>query len=239
MYMGFFGIIDVVVIVLALLFMFIGYKRGFMNKMITIICVLVIIGLSVALCGHMAEMMRDNHIFYDGIYKDVNAKVGNAIEEAGTNATVKQVVAKALHLPEWIASLFVLSAQNEIAINYQAAISEKISMLLMKTIAFGFLFVGMIIVMIILKIIANALRENKFVRVVDGIFGMALYLLIYILIVSVFFFVLNILVEKEVISSTTGFIAKDLQLMDTSKFSMSRWLLKGNLISSIREVFIK
>ena len=93
--------------------------------------------------------------------------------------------------------------------------------------------------MIILKLIAKALRENKFVKVVDGIFGMALYLFIYLLIVSVFFFVLDILVEKEVISSTTGFIAEDLQLMDTSKFSMSRWLLNGNLISSIRDLFIK
>ena len=239
MYMGFFGIIDAVVIVLALLFMFIGYKRGFMNKMITIICVLVIIGLSIALCGHMAEMMRDNHIFYDGIYKDIEQKVAAAIAEAGEDATVKQAVAKAIHMPEWIASLFVLSIQNELAANYQAIISEKVSMLLMKIIAFGILFAAMIIVMIILKVIANALRENKFVRVVDGIFGIALYLLIYVMIVSVFFFVLNILVEKEVISSTTGFIAEDLQLMDTSKFSMSRWLLKGNLISSIREVFIK
>ena len=71
------------------------------------------------------------------------------------------------------------------------------------------------------------------------IFGIALYLLIYVALVSVVFFVLDILVEKEVISSTTGFIAEDFQLMNTNNFSLSRWLLKGNLISSIRNMFVK
>ena len=239
MYMGFFGIIDAVVFLLGLIFLFVGYKKGFMGKMITIICVLVLLGLSITLCGHLAEMFKDNHIFYDGIYDSINASLNDAIKEAGENATVKQAVAKALNIPEWIAALFVLSSQNELAASMVNPLSEKLTMFLLKLIAFGILFVGMILVMIILKIIAKALRENKFVKVVDGLFGMALYLFIYLLIISVFFFVLDILVEKEVISSTTGFIAEDLQLMDTTKFSMSRWLLKGNLISSIRQVFVK
>ena len=239
MYMGFFGIIDAVVVLLGIIFMFIGYKKGFMGKMITIVCVLVLLGLSITLCGHLAEMFKDKHIFYDGIYDSISETIHNAVAEAGEGATVKQVIAKTLHLPEWIAALFVLSSQSEVVTPVmESELSLKVTMLLLKLIAFGILFVGMILVMIILKIIAKALRENKFVKVVDGIFGMALYLFIYLLIISVFFFVLDILVEKEVVSSTTGFIAEDLQL-GTENFSMSRWLLKGNLISSIRQVFVK
>ena len=188
---------------------------------------------------HLAEMFKDKHIFYDGIYDSISETIHNAVAEAGEGATVKQVIAKTLHLPEWIAALFVLSSQSEVVTPImESELSLKVTMLLLKLIAFGILFVGMILVMIILKIIAKALRENKFVKVVDGIFGMALYLFIYLLIISVFFFVLDILVEKEVVSSTTGFIAEDLQL-GTENFSMSRWLLKGNLISSIRQVFVK
>lgn len=238
MYMGFFGVIDAVVVLLGLVFLFLGYRKGFMGKMVTIIGVLVLIGLSITLCGNMAEMMRDKDIFYPGISKDIGNSINAAIAEAGENATVKQAVAKALHIPEWIAALLVLSTQNELASAQAGILTEKISMFLMKVIAFGILFLGMLLIMIILKVIAKALRENKFVRVVDGIFGMALYLFIYLLIISVFFFVLDILVEKEVISSTTGFIAEDLQL-GTTNFSISRWLLKGNLISSIRQVFVK
>ena len=239
MYMGFFGIVDAVVIVLGLLFMFIGYKRGFMTKMVTIICVLVLFGLSIVLCGHMAQMFKDYDIFYGKIYASVDNSITEAISGAGENPTVKQALAKAIHLPEWIVGMFVSSIKDDPAALHQPVMAEKITMLYLKLIAFGILFVGMIIVFIILKIICKALRENKFVRVVDGLFGMALYLFIYVLIISVFFFVLNILVEKEVISSTTGFFAEDLQLMDTSKFSISRWLLTGNLISSIRDLFIK
>ncbi|MBR6071976.1 MAG: CvpA family protein [Acholeplasmatales bacterium] len=238
MYMGFFGIIDAVVVVLGLIFMFVGYKKGFMSKMATFVCVLVLIGLSIVLCGHMAEMMKDKDMFYSSIYDKIYSGANSAVAEAGESATVKQALSKALNMPEWIVSLFVMSIKDEPAAGIIDTLSEKTTMFIMKAIAFGILFVGMILVLIILKIIAKGLRENKFIRVVDGIFGMALYLFIYLLIVSVFFFVLDILVEKEVISSTTGFIAEDLQL-GTTNFSISRWLLKGNLISSIRNVFVK
>lgn len=238
MYMGFFGIIDAVIVVIGLLFLFVGYKKGFMSKMATIICVLVLIGLSIVLCGHMAQMMMDKDIFYSSIYNKIYSGAESAVAEAGESATVKQALAKALNMPEWIVSLFVMSIKDEPAAGLVKTLSEKTTMFIMKAIAFGILFVGMIIVMIILKIIAKGLRENKFIRVVDGIFGMALYLFIYVLIISVFFFVLDILIEKDVISQTTGFIAEDLQL-GTTNFSISRWLLKGNLISSVRETFIK
>ena len=114
MYMGFFGIIDAVVVLLGIIFMFIGYKKGFMGKMITIVCVLVLLGLSITLCGHLAEMFKDKHIFYDGIYDSISETIHNAVAEAGEGATVKQVIAKTLHLPEWIAALFVLSSQSEV-----------------------------------------------------------------------------------------------------------------------------
>ena len=237
--MGFFGIIDAVVVVLGLLVMFLGYRRGFMNKMITILGVLVLLGLSIVLCGHLAEMMKDYNFIYGDIYRGIYDGIGNAIKDAGTNATVGQAAASALHLPEWIASLFVMGIKDELAATYQAIMADKITMFFMRLIAFGILFVGMIIIMIILKIIAHALRENKFIRVVDGIFGIALYLFLYILFISIVFFVLDILIDNRVISSTEGFIAQDFQLMDTTKYSLSRWLLKGNLISTIKNIFTK
>lgn len=239
MYLGFFGIIDIVIVVLGLLFMFIGFKKGFMNKMVTIICVLVLLGLSIVLCGQMAEMLKTYNIFYGDIYNSIHAKLTEAVNNAGNDPTVSQALAKSLNMPEWIVSLFVLSIKDQAAVGMVPEITERVTMFFMKLIAFGILFVGMIIVLIILKIIASALRENSFVRIVDGIFGMALYLFIYVLLISVVFFVLDILVEKNVISQTTGFLAEDLQLSHLENFSMSRWLLKGNLISSIRNVFVK
>lgn len=250
MYMGFFGIIDAVIILLALLFMFIGFKRGFMNKMITILCVLVLIGLSIMFAGNLSEMLKDYNFFYKNINDGVNASIVSSMTELGSKATAKVVFSRALHLPDWLSwftGMFVSGYGDQVvtaSAQYNGEflttiISNKATMFYMRLIAFTILFVGMTIVFIILKAIANALRENSFIRVVDGILGMALYLLIFAAIVSVVFFVLDILVEKNVISSTTGFIAEDFQLMDTTKFSMSRWLLKGNLISVIRNMFVK
>ena len=250
MYLGFFGIIDAVIVVLALLFMFIGYKRGFMNKMVTIVCVLVLIGLSFFLCGHLAAMLKDYNIFYKGINDGVNASITSTMNELGSKATARVVFGRALHLPDWLAwfsGLFVSSYADQVVTAeaqvggqlLTTVISDKATMFYMNLIAFAILFVGMLIIFIILKAITSSLRENSFVKVVDGIFGIALYLLIFAAIVSVVFFVLDILVDKGVISSTTGFIAEDFQLYDATKFSMSRWLLKGNLISVIRNLFVK
>ncbi len=250
MYFGFFGIIDAVLVLLAILFMIVGYKRGFMNKMVTFVCVLVIIGLSVMFSGNIAEMLKDYNIFYKGINDGVNASITNTMAELGSKATAKVVLARAFHLPDWLGWFagFFCSSYGDTVVTAGAKvgdvalttiIADKATMFYMRLIAFAFIFAAGIILLIILKVITNALRENSAVRVIDGIFGIALYLLIYAALVSVVFFVLDILVEKNVISSTTGFIAEDFQLMNTNNFSISRWLLKGNLISTIRNMFVK
>ncbi len=250
MYLGFFGIIDAVIVLLGIIFMIVGYKRGFMNKMVTFVCVLVIIGLSVMFCGNLAEMLKDYNIFYKGINDGVNASVTSTMAELGDKATAKVVLARAFHLPDWLSwfSGLFCSSYGDTVVTASAKvdgqflseiIANKATMYYMRMIAFAFIFVAGIILLIILKVITNALRENSAVRVIDGIFGILLYLLIYAALVSVVFFVLDILVEKSVISSTTGFIAEDFQLAHTENFSMSRWLLKGNLISTIRNLFVK
>jgi hypothetical protein len=107
----------------------------------------------------------------------------------------------------------------------------------MKGIAFVILAFAFSFVLIILRILANTLRKSSIIKAIDGIMGMALYLLIYVVILSLLFFILNIMVTKEVITGNAlEFIKTDLQL-ETDELRISKFLYNGNLFNSIKELF--
>lgn len=234
--LGIVGIIDIVVILLGILFLFIGFKRGFMNKMIGLLGVLVILGLSIVLASNFAEFLKNRELIYPSIYDSVLEKMNAASQEAGEGASSADIIAKALGIPSLFAS-FIAGKIEATPQELPALVAEKLGTYAMKGIAFLILVFAFSLVFIILKILANTLRKSAIIRVIDGLLGMALYLLIYVVIISLLFFILNILVTKGVITGgTLEFIETDLQL-NTDALRISKFLYNGNLFNSIKELF--
>ena len=234
--LGIFGIIDIVVILFGIMFLFIGFKRGFMNKMIGLLGVLVMFALSLVLASNFAEFLKNRELIYPSIYDSIYEKMQAASIEAGEGASNADIIATALNIPNLFAS-FIAGKIEATPAELPALVAEKLGTYAMKGIAFLILAFAFTLVFIILKILANTLRQNAIIKTIDGLLGMALYLLIYVVIISLLFFILNILVTKEVITgSTLEFINTDLQL-NTDAFRISKFLYNGNLFNSIKELF--
>ncbi len=234
--LGIFGIIDIVVVVFGILFLILGFKRGFMNKMIGLLGVLVMLALSLVLASNFAEFLKNRGLIYPSIYDSVFEKMQAVVSEAGEDASTADIIAKALNIPSLFAS-FIASKIEATPAELPALVAEKVGTYSMRGIAFLILVFAFSLVFIILKILANTLRKNSIIQTIDGLLGMALYLLIYVVILSLLFFILNILVTKEVITgSTLEFIKTDLQL-DTEAFRISKFLYNGNLFNSVKELF--
>ena len=234
--LGIFGIIDIVVIIIGILFLIIGFKKGFMNKMIGLLGVLVMLALSIVLASNFAEFLKNREIIYPSIYDSVFTKMQDVVNEAGEGASTADIIAKALNIPSLFAS-FIASKIEATPAELPAMVAEKVGTYAMRGIAFLILAFAFTLIFVVLKILANTLRKNSIVKTIDGLLGMALYFLIYIVILSLIFFILNILVTKEVITgSTLEFINTDLQLK-TDAFRISKFLYNGNLFNSIKELF--
>lgn len=234
--LGFFGIIDVFVVLLGILALFIGFKKGFMNKMIGLLGVLVMLALSITLAPNFAEFLKNREIFYPGIYSSIFDKMSSVVQEAGEGATTTDIIANALHIPGLLAS-FIAGKIDVTPEELPNAVATQLGGYAMVGIAFAILALLFTIVFVVMKILTNTLRKNSIIRTFDGILGMAFYLLIYTLIISLIFFILNLMVTKGAITGDTlKFIETDLQL-NSDAFRISKFFYNGNIFNSIKELF--
>ena len=208
-----------------------------MRKVIGILGVLVIFGLAVFLCSNFAEMLINHKIIYPSIYNGVYNKMAKEVAEAGSDATVADIIQAALGCPSLIAVFLAGKINVSSTEELPTVVAEKLGTYAMHAIAFLILIIAMSLVLIILKVIANSLRKNTLIKTVDGIMGMALYLLIYVAILSLAFWGLKALMENNVIQGQSReFIITDLQL-ETNAARLSKFLYNGNLFASVQELF--
>ena len=237
MNLGFVGIIDIIVIIVGLIVCFLGFSKGFMNRIIGILGILVIFGLAVFLSSNFAEMLINNNIIYPKIYNGIFSKMAEEVANAGSDATVADIIESALHCPAIIAVFIAGKINCNSTEELPDLVATKLGTYAMHAIAFLILIFAMSLVLIILKVVANSLRKNTLIKTIDGIMGMALYLLIYVAILSLLFWGLRALMENNVLQGNAReFIITDLQL-DTEANRLSKFLYNGNLFSSIQELF--
>ena len=84
--------------------------------------------------------------------------------------------------------------------------------------------------------IANILRTNKLVRIVDGLLGSILYITIFAVGVCLLFCLLSYFMKQDWFSGARNWIEVDMQLT-TDKFRLSKLVYNGNIIKRIFELF--
>lgn len=237
------GIIDIVLVIGAILFFIIGYKKGFIKKIISLAGILVVLIFSFIYCGQFAQFLIHHDVFYPDIYQNINTNILTNLEgkNIAADATVVDVLVEGLNVPRFIANLIgngVMNQGSELptAAAMADAIAQYLSTTLMSIIAFFILAVGIFVITLILKLIASVLRTNKLVRFVDGILGSLLYVTIFACIVCVIFCILSYFMDKEWFSSARQWLEVDMQL-NTDKFRISKFVYNGNILKRFLDLF--
>lgn len=239
------GIVDIVIILVAIILMVVGYKKGFIKKLISLAGILVIVVFSVMFCGQFAEFMKHHGIFYPSINESIcNNIIGN-FEEKGIEITVLSVseaLEQGLNVPKFFADIICNGIENGSAelpaIEAAGRISEYLSSIVMTIIAFFILLIGTFLIVLILKLVADALRTNKLIKFVDGVLGMIFYLAVYAVIICVLFYALSIFIDQEWFTPAREWLNVDMMLEDDSKFRISKAIYESNILKRILDLFI-
>lgn len=241
---GFFGLIDVILLIGALIFIILGFKKGFMKKAISLIGILVIIGFSIVYAGQFAKFLIQNDIIYPSVFDRINGNILDklATQDIAVDSTCADVLHKVLGVPEFIANLIGSSIKNSsnepiTAANMANSIAVYLSTLAMNVISFFILALGLFIIILILKLIASILRQSKIIRGIDGILGIVLYLTIYSCIVLFVFCLLFVFMNQEWFSSAKEWLTVDMQL-DNDNFRVSKFVYEGNIFKNILTLFM-
>ncbi|MCR5231705.1 MAG: CvpA family protein [Acholeplasmatales bacterium] len=232
---GFTGLLDIIIIVLGLLSLLIGFKKGFMSKMVSLIGIIAIIIFSVFYASQFAGFLKSHNIIYPGIYDNVSSKI---IEGLGDKAdyTVAEAI-QASGFPGFLANWIAGAVGDVSTAEIVASVSEQIAGWIMNVIAFGILFVLCLIVLITLKIIIKVVRNATFVRVVDGILGAVLYLALYLVAITALFALLNIFYYQDWFATPREWLNTDMAMNDPGAFRISKALFERNFFVVIISMF--
>ena len=103
------GIIDIVMVRGAIIMLFVGYKKGFITKILSVASILLIIIFSFFFASTLTGYLKDWNLIYpnilSGITNNINANLENV--DVPADATTVQAVSILLHIPEWIAQPIV------------------------------------------------------------------------------------------------------------------------------------
>lgn len=237
---GILGILDIVIFLGAVIAIFAGYKLGFIKKVLSLVGILAILGISFFYCTGLAGIFIEADIIYPNIYQPMVDKMLVKVGEYGLTAesTVVEFFEVGLGIPKFLANMIadsidgidVATSANQIC----ELIAGHLTTMIMNIICFVIIAVALIIVIAILKAIANGLRELKIVRVFDGILGAVLYLALYIAGMFAIFALLDWFMTMEWFAAVKDFLVVDMQL-DTESFRISKWIYEHNVLLNVFE----
>lgn len=231
--LGITGIIDILIIVVGLLVIFIGYLRGFMNKALSIVGLVVIFAFSLFFCGQLAGLFKSSGIIYDSLYSSIVKKV-----DGNLNVRFAVTVEKSFGIHPAIATSLAFILGNPAKNLSVEETSEILASKGTQVIAFLIIFIVLSIALLVLKIISASLREQKVIRKIDGIFGIFLYLVLYAIALMVIFFILDLVYRYGGIEDFNHWLEVDLAL-NSDKFRIGKNLLANNYLVTIINLFIK
>lgn len=227
------SIISVVIILLFLLFTFLGYKHGFMQKFLSIANGVCGFAFSVLFCGKFSNIFTYK-LFGDKFSEKFLANIQNSdtylkFKSSETSAEFLEE----LGVPSFISKLI----SSELPVDKAAqSLADTLSKFVCILISFVILFIGTTILIFVLKLLVGILRKAILIRIVDGILGIIFYDILFYLFVCVVFLVLSLVMQTSSFDSLNNFISNDFQL-GTDSFRLSKYLYENNLIGNFFRIF--
>lgn len=237
------GIIDVVLVIVVVIFLVLGWKHGFLVKIVEMASgVFGIVGsillakpfstildrwIGEAIGSKIYEyLVTRSDIFTEQFtYENRVAVITNAFE--GMNLPAFMI--------EWIAGAINVEDMTTTLVD---TIAPYIKSLALLVISFIVLFFGSIIVFFILKILAKMITSIPIIKQIDKILGVLFGLVKVAAIVFILFFLLGLLLTIPAINEAIGpFLQEDMQL-GADQFRLSKWIYDNNILSSLVNILI-
>lgn len=154
-------IFDVIILSLLAFSAFIGYKKGLVGVLVSIIALAVSIILAIILQGTLSDYLYNDTT----IGKTVETNIQNTLDEQVKNVDTKENKNNFINM-------FVNT--DEITQNIEKGLSKKITKLVLKGISFAIIFVIVFIICYILSMILNIVFKLPILNSVNKIGGVGL-----------------------------------------------------------------
>lgn len=234
-----FGIIDIGIVLTVIIFVVIGWKKGFLLK---------IVEMASGIFGLLGSIILARP-FSTVLDKWIGEAVGLKINEyllsrtdlfsQGLNEVNVRAAFEGMSLPTFMVDWIVESIDfDQVTLSIIEVVQPFVKSLALLVIAFIVLFFGSMVIFFILKILAKLVTSIPFIKQVDKVFGALFGLLKVAALIYVLLFVLALLITIPAINGLIGdFLAVDMQL-GTEQFRLSKWLYDNNVLKQVIDVFI-
>ena len=238
-----FGIIDVAIVAAVIIFAILGWKHGFLVKIVEMASGLFGLLASVLLARPFSSVL--DGWFGESIALKINEYLLSRSALFSAQFTYEnrletvQNAFEGMNMPqfmiEWIADAIDVETM---ANNLADTMTPIIKSLALIVIAFLVLFFGSIIVFFLLKLLAKMITSIPIIKQIDKVLGVLFGLLKIAFIVFILLFVLGLLITIPAINEAIGpFLANDMQLGEEG-FRLSKWLYDHNFLRGIINVFV-
>lgn len=243
-YAQYVGIIDLFIFILFIIAVILGIKKGFLTKTISLANAIFGFIFALLFCVKFA-----NGVLYPWFGESIEGNFYNNIISNETFASIQTTddavnIMSQLGIPNFISQLILANMDMtgpELMHAAAHGLASWVTTGFLVVLSFIILFFGTTLICFILKLITKLLRTSKFVRVIDGILGVALYsVLLYILLQIVFCIIIIVFRKMGAGSGLYNFInfdilgkTGDIEGLRDAPFRISRWLCENNLLGNL------
>ena len=239
MYYELFSIIDVLIVLTVILFLVLGWKKGFLEKIIDMASSIFGLIASILLARPFSNVLRG--WFGESLESSISEYLMSRSGEFASELTRPNLVSalEGLSLPDFMVEWIADSVDyNQITLSIIDSITPLILTLALLFIAFLTLFFGSMIVFFLLRLLAKGITSIPIIKQVDKILGLLFGLLKVALLISILLFVLGLVINIPAINNLIyEWLNNDMQL-STEKFRLSKYLYDNNLLKNIINVFV-
>lgn len=230
---GFFGAIDIAIVLIFLIVLFVGFKVGFLDKFLSLSKTLCGFLFALIFCNSFASTLVDWGAFYPSIYEKIYSNIS---EKAGvTDLSTASELYEKIGFPSFIADMLAKTVSGDSG-SIIDLVASNVSHFIMVIIAFLLLFFGTTLLFFILKFIVTILRQSKFIRVCDGIFGMAFFAILFVVVIYIAGGILSLVIDLDALSDVKEFLTIDMQLGE-DEFRLSKYFYEHNILVNILKLF--
>lgn len=233
-----FGIIDLLIVISVIALVMIGWKKGFLLKIVELASGLFGLIASILLARPFSRVL-DNW-FGAQIQERINSYFLEKSPELSQNLTEPRLRAalEDMSMPDfitkWIAESVDYEAATQSMIN---AISPLFKTMVLIVIAFLSLFIGSMIIFFFLKILSRLITRVPVIKQIDKVLGALFGLFKAAMIIFILLLVLSFALAIPAINRLIAdFVYVDMQL-DSESFRLSKWLYDNNIFRFIINIF--
>ena len=245
---GIFGLIDIIFLIGLVIAILFGYFTGFMKKMISKFGFIAIIIFSVMFASSFATFLKSINLIYPDLKSGFELSLTNYCNEYNPTSlpSYSVVIEKGLGIFEpfatflkWIMGnpTFVAESGKSVSEVVIEQGSQTFASSMLLFISFVFLFVLTGTILFVLKVVANVLRKNKMIKVLDGILGILLMVALYIVAFAGILFFMKLIRDAGGWQSYNDFIDTDLQL-NTNVFRISKGIYNANIYEHLKNFIV-